>query len=371
MGIGQGYNCTTISTDVCTYSPSLRRSLDEASKSQYRYVLKNIFYIHAFFLDWFHAVNGAAGTPATSVIDGIVQEVDPEKKTNSFLEDILTALTAGLAFIPAVGPEVAAGVGVATNALVTGLQQAPGVAKAIWPTGTINSQQVQISELERSLAAISGDLEARLDLGLREIMSNPQSFVGFASSGVFSGGAAPSIPKDQNQILIGFKTFLLSKALTANGWYAYISQPPTPLTQQQIDDGESQASVDVCAPKTPGASSCYYNETLGLIWTLTNAKAVKQMDQLSSDIVSKDWAPLDLLFQGAFRCAGSGNFGQSTVNFDPSGQLDLSCFSQLDSCVDPSKETHPVFCTTNLVNGGCPVRNCTLDEVAWDHQGVP
>ena len=231
---------------------------------------------------------------------------------------------------------------------------------------------MQISNLETSLAAVSSDLEARLDKGLWEIMNNPQSFAGFASSGAFSGGAAPSIPSDQNQLLVGFKTFLLSKALSANNWYAYINQPDPPLTQQQINDGVTQASpADVCAPQIPGATGCYYNNTLGLVWTLTNVNEVKKMDQLSGDIVSKGWASLDLLFQGAFRCAGSGNFGQSTVNFDPSGKLDLSCFSQLDSCVDTSKEPNPVFCTTNLVNGGCPVRNCTIDEVAWDHQGVP
>ncbi|KAL8659423.1 MAG: hypothetical protein Q9202_007128 [Teloschistes flavicans] len=136
MGIAPGYNCLTISSDICAFTPVLRQGLD--SPAQYRYVLKNIFYIHAFFLDWFHAVDGATGNDATSVIDAIVQEVDPEKKTNTFLGDILTALSAGLAFIPAVGPEVAAGVGVATNTLVTGLQQAPAVAAAIWPSGTAN-----------------------------------------------------------------------------------------------------------------------------------------------------------------------------------------------------------------------------------------
>ena len=162
MGIGQGYNCTTISSDICAYSPKLRRNLNEVDKPKFRYVLKNIFCkflyyfilrlreiydvsdMHAFFLDWYHAVDGASGTPASSIIDGIIQEVDPEKKTHSFLGAILTALTAGLAFIPAVGPEVSAGVSAATTALVTGLQQAPGIAKAIWPEGTQNVSNIPV-----------------------------------------------------------------------------------------------------------------------------------------------------------------------------------------------------------------------------------
>ena len=91
------------------------------------------------------------------------------------------------------------------------------------------------------------------------------------------------------------------------------------------------------------------------------------MDELAGDIISKNWAPFDLLFQGAFNCAGSGHWGQQGVNFGPSGLLDVSCFSQLDSCVDTGKETNPVFCLTPLVNGGCPLRNCTSDEAAWNN----
>lgn len=82
------------------------------------------------------AVDNAAGQPAASIIDEIIQEVDPKVKTHNVLNDILTALTAGLAFIPEVGPAASTSVKVATKALTVGVQQAPGVAKAIWPSGT-------------------------------------------------------------------------------------------------------------------------------------------------------------------------------------------------------------------------------------------
>ena len=55
--------------------------------------------MHAFFNDWYTAVNNAAGIPASSIIDAIVQEVDPEVKTKVLLSDVLTALSAGLAFV--------------------------------------------------------------------------------------------------------------------------------------------------------------------------------------------------------------------------------------------------------------------------------
>ena len=89
--------------------------------------------VNTFFEDWYLAVNLAAPQAALA-IDAIVAKVDPPKTSNGILGDILTALTAGLAFIPAVGPELST----AGKALVTGLQAAPGVAQAIWPSGTVN-----------------------------------------------------------------------------------------------------------------------------------------------------------------------------------------------------------------------------------------
>ena len=52
------------------------------------------------------------------------------------LADVLTALIAGLPFIgsPVFGAEIAASA--AAKAFVTGLQQAPGLVKALYPTGS-------------------------------------------------------------------------------------------------------------------------------------------------------------------------------------------------------------------------------------------
>lgn len=73
--------------------------------------------------------------------------MDPEKQTHVSLGNILTAIGVGLAFLvaPEIAPEAAVAVAigetaanVAARALVTGLQQAPTVAQAIWPAGTEN-----------------------------------------------------------------------------------------------------------------------------------------------------------------------------------------------------------------------------------------
>ena len=81
------------------------------------------------------------------MIASLVTLVDLDNRSDFVLGDLLTGLTAGFAFLSV--PEItAAAFGIeeatatAAKALVAGLQQAPGVAKAIWPTGTLSLQLV-------------------------------------------------------------------------------------------------------------------------------------------------------------------------------------------------------------------------------------
>ena len=118
--------------------------------------------INDFFTSWFLALPYAT-QQAELIIQDVINELDPEKKTNSALTDILTALIAGLAFA---GLEGAAAGAAATlsvtksagQALLIALQQAPGVAKALWPSGMTNSQSVQIGDLDSELSNLSDQL---------------------------------------------------------------------------------------------------------------------------------------------------------------------------------------------------------------------
>ena len=99
-------------------------------------MLIRVIAIQAFFYDWYLATKFASQN-AGDQIDAIVQEVDPPKETNVALNFFLTALTAGLGFLGQAGLGTAAATA-AGQALTVGFQQAPGVAKAIWPTGTVD-----------------------------------------------------------------------------------------------------------------------------------------------------------------------------------------------------------------------------------------
>ena len=165
-----------------------------------------------------------ATTQAGLVITPIINEVNPEMKTNMLLSDISNALTAGLAVLgfPEVSAANKGAVSVSTtlvaNIVSKGIQQAPSVAKAIWPVGTASSQNYQIGELDAGLEGVNSDLSDRINAGLQEIMIDDPSFLAFASNGSFSGSTLPSFPAQTDGLNIGFKTYLVIFAMPHNSW---------------------------------------------------------------------------------------------------------------------------------------------------------
>ena len=146
-------NCTTIIADTYTFetTPSLSANLSADVAARVRYVALNLFCrfqtqclntrftipltrtylemttnVHAYFYDCYHATNDAAQQAALSVIRGLVDLVDPEKKASVLLSAVTSPLSAGLSLIPEVGS-------LTSNALITVLQQVPGVLTATWP----------------------------------------------------------------------------------------------------------------------------------------------------------------------------------------------------------------------------------------------
>ena len=170
---------------------------------------------------------------ASLSIDGIIHLVDPTKKTHVGLNAFLTVLGIGLSFIPAIGPEIA-GVSElaisAANIALEGIKKAPGIAQEIWPVGTQNSQSTQIDELQNNIPMVLSELQSNLQNGLKSVQgvnqSDVSSFLAFTGDGNFSTsqGSAPTViaatGTSIQPLLMAFTTYLVSTALTQNGWHA-------------------------------------------------------------------------------------------------------------------------------------------------------
>ena len=176
--------------------------------------------INNFFTNWYLALH-LASAQAALVIPALITLVDPDKSSNFILGDVLSALSAGLAFLSV--PEIsAAAFGIeeatvaAAKALVAAIQQAPGVSKAIWPSGTTSSQVVQIGDLAQKLGDVDSEVSDMINSGLELLMSDVPSFVSFASTGAWSGGDPYSLPNTVKGLDLALKTFLVSTAISKN-----------------------------------------------------------------------------------------------------------------------------------------------------------
>ena len=265
--------------------------------------------------------------------------MDPVHKTRAFLSDLLTALTAGLAFVAA--PELGI-LSTAADALVQGLQLAPSVAKAIWPEGTENSQSIQLGQLDTELTDLYANYSRAIQNGLTLVMTDVPSFVAFASSGNFSGPNFLSLPSDADALTLAWNTYILSTALTANKWKSYAFR--------DLDRADIESNVpggqgwdctfgnDSVCTNEDSTVNVFYSDSTGTAYTLFLDGTGPNPGQLMHDIVDKHWSSLEMLFDGAYNCTVAGNIGKP-LSFLNDSSMDLSCMSQLDMDGDLIKPT--------------------------------
>lgn len=263
----------------------------------------------------------------------LILEIDPIQKTNLLLSDLLSALTAGLSFIA--GPELSGLAGTAANALLKGLQVAPSVAKAIWPSGTADSQPEQLADLDNNLSQVDQNFTTQITQGLYTIMSDVPSFNGFASSGQFSGPNNLSLPADSDILALGLRTFILSSAMSANKWsaIAYEDQTMADLASSVPGSGGLGCTFDsdnICtnADKT---THVFYSNATTRAYEVVLKGAGPDQTSFMKEIISKQWSSLEQLFDGAYNCStapGGSGIGKPLDLFNGTA-VDFACMSQL------------------------------------------
>ncbi|KAL9018218.1 MAG: hypothetical protein Q9185_004491 [Variospora sp. 1 TL-2023] len=243
----RGSSCVNLNACPIRAVPDLkyiRPDVSEVDRVRYQYVLYNIHVrrlsqaaaINSFFSDWYRGMYNAA-FEAQGEIMNIVQTIDPPNKNSGvLLHDILSALTAGLAFLAM--PEGAALTSAAATTapiFLKAIQQAPRVAKIIWPSGTVEREIIEIGALGSQLAKVTAALSDRISQALASVMGRGEpdlsTFLAFAQDGEFSRSADqfPDIANKTRGLLVGFTTFLVSEALVLAGWHAVVSLGTDPL----------------------------------------------------------------------------------------------------------------------------------------------
>ena len=242
----------------------------------------------------------------------------------------------------------------AAQVLTISLQQAPSTAKALWPTGTQNSQSIQIGNLEAELGNSTNQLAEMINSAVQLLMSDVPTFVKFVESGQYSGSESLSLPSKVEGLDYALRTYMTSEAFAQNGWRS------TPLLgpYETVEDVENPTAGSNGMGCTMGNNSVCYTSSAAYYWSQPTGRlyAFSNPDgqspnayQLLQDTVDNNWAILEVLFDGSFNCTAKGNFGNTLVNFNWDGTLDIACISQL-----PTQLNCGTPCPTGLINNICP-----------------
>lgn len=285
------------------------------------------------------------------------------KPTTFSLFALLTALSVGLAFLGAPSIAVAVlGLSLATRTaaqvLTISLQQAPSTAKALWPRGTQNSQNVQVGNIESMLGNSTNQLADMINKAVQLLMSDVPTFVHFCESGMWSGSTSLSLPSKVEGLDYALRTYMTSEVMAQNGWQAF----PVIGPYETLNDVENSVvggngfdcqmgNNSVCTNSV--GSAYYWSQATGHVYTFSNKDMGSYRSrtpyQVLQDTVNNNWAILEVLFDGSFNCTLAGHYGEEVVNFNWDGTLNIACISQLPMRVGCGSR-----CPVGLVNGACP-----------------
>ena len=275
--------------------------------------------INQYFNNYWTAL-GNANTLASESVGNIVLLLNPPKKVNIFLRDLLTALGAAFVFlrVPSnVGQEIQS-IG---HAIVEATKVAPWVAKVLLPTGTLDSQVTQMANLQQSLGSIINTFQQSVSSTIPAINGNFTAFSAFAATGAFCAG-----PKDlqieSNSILTSLYTYVISECLKANN---------VVVTSASPWNGCSPTDTDVIAKNPMDADGI-----CGAMWweSQTNTTySLNKWDDMGKSYHSEmktifaNWTTPQALFDGAKTCNG----GNTTIS-ESGGQLMPQCMSTARWC---------------------------------------
>ncbi|MCJ1277946.1 hypothetical protein MMC21_005760 [Puttea exsequens] len=291
------------------------------------YLAYNLYGINQVFNSFWRGI-GNANTLASENIGAIVTLLNPPKKASMLLSELLTALASGLQFINVVS---LAGM---LKAVVVANQQSPQVFKNIMPTGTLETQVTQISELASSLSGLVQQYQSNIADTLGLIVGDIDTFLNFASTGQFQVNPLPDISSASDQLLVGLQTYVISRALSANNVI---------ITRANATNIHALASEEGGLAYTTGCEGGYDEGGFcGPFWYDNTSDTTYSLDNLGdmgTDYYSKmqqifsNWTTPELLLGGAAKCnALGGSKGELEKHLVQGTSINTACLSNAQVC---------------------------------------
>ena len=291
--------------------------------------------VNQFFASWYNGLLGAQSGAALT-IGAIVNRLNPPKTTNVLLNDILAALSLGLATFTLPDEIVKAVQGL--EMLEDAIRATPAFIRAFVPQKTTNAQ-LQIGDIQSQLGAVVTQFLSQLSNATAAIETNATAFTTWASTGLFIGNLVflDQMVQDNYKML---NTFVLGQALNANNIVATVGLN-TSVAQLQANSSDS-LSYDINCPGYDNNTMCngwWYDQTNDATFALDDLTSMsKNMQDDLSYFFNAGWTNGTLLFTGALNCqqtsGGGGGGGMPALNLSPGVSMAAmaQCFSSVKLC---------------------------------------
>ena len=176
-----------------------------------------------------------------------------------------------------------------------------------------------MAELSETLGTVTQEFRGNIAAALQLVQSDISVFLAFAGEGGFSNPSPPSLPNQTDGLNAALKTYLVSTALTGNGYQVALAIN----ANDQADEARCDLSsgFSIC---DEGHQCPYYNEAgfcmpggvQGDDWHSNNTNARYELAKYNSyktnvpiitDIISKNYTTGARLFDDAATCNGLWN----------------------------------------------------------------
>ncbi|KAI4265616.1 MAG: hypothetical protein L6R38_009288 [Xanthoria sp. 2 TBL-2021] len=340
----QQQQCDTIGDGLCSFPTNIT-----AFSPQEAYVLYSIFGIWQWYFSMWQGI-GNANLGAQGPVGKIVEAINPVKPSTQVLGEFLQALTAMTPLFKA--PAL---IGRMSNTVETALRQSPGVLKQMFPSGTLNSQFVQVNEIYDGLSKIQLYYQANLTNALNLVQTSFTTFLDFSAEGGFIAPQA-SLQAQSNILLSSLQTFIVSSCLSQSDIFITLARDTNPhelvingsLTSPHLVQCDYYDKHGVC-------STWWYDASTNLAYGLSSlSDPQKNYYDLLQQLFENEWTTPPMLFAGALECA------EYVKNTNSSNQptLDLvtmqpRCISNTQVCVyDQSCQVNDPHCEFTGEYGG-------------------
>ena len=315
-------DCTGIQPSTCIFPTSTNFT------AQDYYIAYNIYGINQVFNSYWQGMENA-NTLAVESIGAIVQLIDPPRKTNVHLNEVLLALATSLQFLNVVS---VAGL---VKGIIVANQQSPQVFKNLVPVGTTQTQIIQMIDLSSSMGNVVQQYQRNIANAIPLIVNDVESFVNFASTGQFQVNPLPNIAVASDQLLTGLQTFVVSRALTANN--AIITRANnTNIAQIAADPNIDLSYTTGCEHGYDSNNFCgpfWYDNTTNTTYSLDNMGDMRENYASVREQIFLNWTTPEFLYGGAAGCHDiGGSNGQLDEYLILGNTINTACLSNTQVC---------------------------------------